>query len=693
MTEVPRRHLLVIASTNPAGEISDLDAVARRLHAVMIDPTAGACVPGLPDGESLKVGDLEIEDVRRHIKTAVAYAAQAHATLVLALLGHAFIPGEEPSLYFMASDSVVADRLSAIHVNNLLVEATDQFGVNGVVGVIDTCHAGAAAAGSGSTTGNRAGRNRVAMLLAATASQLAYDLALSRHLTDLLESGLVDAGARIDVATAAGHINARVVQHNVVFHTADGDPGPASALWLGHNRRHPSGPPGAGGLLGSRGRRALRDALALVDDPGFTPAADARSPGDLEDLADSLAALPDSVGRNRAATVVRDLTIAMHTTAFIRRRLSVGLTRDRLCAALRFALPHRSPADLITETDFVEEIALVYPVGADDCRSEMAHFIVSLSDSGGLDATDSDLRGWTDTIMAAVPSGDAWRRVEARRLTRDLRLAITMHGSTANGWPEALEAWLLGDDDVPPHETFGCRPAQRPGVATTARDPEQTDVERTLREVVDWAEDLVEEIQSEGVVVRFNRVDIALSTRLLLSWRPAEVVHGMRLGVDYDVLHHWSRRADPRIRRHASKRLRAIADAANRTTPGARVAVIDWLDATDTADIAGLKQRLESGEFLRGLGVAHNLTGNERLADLLLTYAPILVWTSSDEPFSGTDRQAATNSWHRLPEGFLEAYRNRWNGTLDDVLADLDFVWDDTQWLKFCHEYSSWPPS
>ena len=118
---------------------------------------------------------------RALIRDAIRYAAERQATLVLAFLGHGTIPGDESSLYYMAPNSVPQDRTLAVNVPVLLTEAADAAGVDGLIALLDTCHA---AGGTVDTvlTGVRDGQVRYEMLMASGATEEAYDLAFSREL-------------------------------------------------------------------------------------------------------------------------------------------------------------------------------------------------------------------------------------------------------------------------------------------------------------------------------------------------------------------------------------------------------------------------------------------------------------------------------------------------------------------------------
>ena len=173
-----RRHALVVASQcENEFTLTCLDKAARDLDAALRDSDIGACEPGLESGESLLLGPTRAADITARIGKAIDYAAASNAVLVLALLGHGFIPGENPALYLMGWDSVDQDTSSAVNVRELLAQAANKSGVRSVIGIIDTCTAAAGVPPmSDLMTGTRGGHTRLQLLMAALVNQTAYDM-------------------------------------------------------------------------------------------------------------------------------------------------------------------------------------------------------------------------------------------------------------------------------------------------------------------------------------------------------------------------------------------------------------------------------------------------------------------------------------------------------------------------------------
>lgn len=197
MPDISRRHLLLVASQcESMPHLEHLKEAADTLHQVLTDRSLGQCQSGLPDGRSLLCGELDADSVRQEIRSAIEHASRHAATLVLCLLGHGFVPGEgDPTLYLMTWHSVSGIRRAAVNVAELLLEAADHPGVNGVLAVVDTCHAAAAVSAlPGLLNGTRAGRAPFAVLAAATAPQEAFDLCFSRSLAQVLREGTPHSG-------------------------------------------------------------------------------------------------------------------------------------------------------------------------------------------------------------------------------------------------------------------------------------------------------------------------------------------------------------------------------------------------------------------------------------------------------------------------------------------------------------------
>ncbi|NUR62801.1 MAG: hypothetical protein HOV87_29720, partial [Catenulispora sp.] len=272
------RHLMVIASQcSTMGEpLAELEPAAHALHTVLSDPELGGCAPGLPDGRSLAVLAAGQDNgwVYATVRRAIDHAAACRATLVLALLGHGFIAGDDPTLYFMTPDSAEDVRDSAVNVGELLVEACDRQGVAGVVAVVDTCNAAGAAIGLDRlAVGVRRGRSSLALLMASAVGQPSRRLRLSRELAAALNTGSPDAAAELFVADVAGPI--RASGQTVVLRTQAGEPDGEARLWLAANRMRAADryqdPGWEPGVVGRDGAARLAALLREVDPAAELP--------------------------------------------------------------------------------------------------------------------------------------------------------------------------------------------------------------------------------------------------------------------------------------------------------------------------------------------------------------------------------------------------------------------------------------
>ncbi|WP_329178011.1 NACHT domain-containing protein [Streptomyces sp. NBC_01477] len=190
--EGPARHLLVLATQcRSQYRLDALPQAAAELRDALLDPARGGCVPALPDGRALLGGDDEVDydNARLALGSAMERAGQAGATLVLALLGHGFTPGDVSKLYFMTADSTER-RDNALNVQDLLAGAVESTGTGGVVALLDTCNAASGVLSvEDLVAGPRRGRGGLSVLTATGAHQPAYDMRFSRELARLLTDG------------------------------------------------------------------------------------------------------------------------------------------------------------------------------------------------------------------------------------------------------------------------------------------------------------------------------------------------------------------------------------------------------------------------------------------------------------------------------------------------------------------------
>ncbi|WP_097868526.1 hypothetical protein [Streptomyces sp. rh34] len=676
MSEGPRHLLVVAPQCSSMQKLTRLGEAASSLYDALAHPDLGDCAPGLPgDRSSLIVGDgLTSTEIRKVIVEAIRYAEDKRATLVLALLGHGFVPGSTNTLYLMGDDSAEDATERAVNVGELLAAAANKPDIPSVLGIVDTCHAaGAAPPGQDLTGGAGNGRTRLAVLMASSVSQQAFDLSFSRKLARLIRDGVPGAGPRLGVDDVQGALRGSVVGQDVTVSQHDGEPLAGERVWVTHNTRvHNT----AGGLVGPMARADLAEAFGAL-------AADVPSPAVPHDVKSALGSLElleglrPSPARDRAEEAVRFLLIALRTVGFLRDWLGGELTTARLRHALRLllaserrALPSALPE--FTDIAIVDQLVFDHPVTRRDGKPSVAAFVVRLGLASGKDLGSPELLAWARSVDAQQELNDAVTKALDDREDHQLRLAVSLDSSLTGGWPEAVSAWLLQNGELLDRRDFSCPTVDRGGA------------EAAIEEAADWAE-----AHAEALGLRLRRLDIAVPSAVLLEWRPEEAGRALRFGVQYDVVLHWSRRLTPdpllrRIQGSVSERWEEIAACTG--------VPVDWLDDTDTVDRPPLQDRLRNGHYRRGIGLMHHTGLDDQLMEILLSYTPVLLWPQGVEGFPASRHSCLEPRWLTMPEGLGHAYRQQWRGEHAGHFADLRAVWDDREWLRFCRRVRATVP-
>ncbi|MCS0639482.1 hypothetical protein NX801_28380 [Streptomyces sp. LP05-1] len=734
------RHVLVIGAQCPAlGLLDELEQAARALHDALTAPWVGACEKDRVSGATLLCGaGITQSEVERAVREAGRQAASAGALLVVALLGHGMAAGGR--LYFMAGDSEEETPLSAVDVKALLGQVLDTAGVDGLIALVDTCHAAGAVPDLGAlATGIRRGEVRLSLLMGAGADQEAYGLRFSRTVTRVLQHGIAGAGETLSPAAVAEAVRADggAPGQSIVQLGFDGAQWPAARLWLARNVRHAF--PAPGSLLGEIGREELARALAPLDDhavpvpaggpegfpdtsavPGLPgaglpdaavfPEAGGRAgagaggapaagttwaelaravttPGDLAALRAPLAALPPPE-RDWARGVFDALDAAVRTADLLTAWPgTAALTSPMLLRALGAVRPaSASAAPLPVSTggellrDAVEYVLLRAPRTGGRRLAPVAEFVAGLARETGVDPHEPRLRAWAAGIGAGIDLNDALARQREHHRDLRLRLILSLHAAVGDDWPESLAAWLLDEGTVRHREEFPCaqdRPGVEQGIGTALR----------------WATRLASSLETP-----LRRVEIAAPAPLLVQWRPEETDFGMRLGAEHDVVLRWSDRIQPPdhlwwINDKARKALRAM-DSSTDTVRA------DWLGEPDTRHVRELRDRLMNAPRSRALGLAHRPPQLRDLMETLLASSPIVLWTDEDLPVPDEVRGYLDAHWHLLPLEFCQVYRESWHRRTPDAgplpsaecagppgrtrLAALRSVWDGHDWLDFC---------
>lgn len=422
--------------------------------------------------------------------------------------------------------------------------------------------------------------------------------------------------------------------------------------------------------VGTYGARELAAALREVYPGRDIPASvDAKV---LWDIGGELGAIPPSPGRLRAERLISRLLDAHRTVLFLRRFMPESLTTRRLLRALAAtgsATGSTAGAvrqlGLSSEADIVEYVALSSPYVERANGSRLVRFVLELIENAELDCGRDEVREWATSVNGLVAYNDELA-VRSRRLAeRRLRLIVSLHYSLTDDWPEALGAWLLYDEDVHDHQDFSCR-------------PDRAGAEEALSEAVEWAMG-----QADDLNLPLERIEVAAPARMLLDWRPEEVICGARLGIDHTVFPRWSQRLDQSLAmRHATrialKRLRKIAECA----AGSR---LNWLFPPQLIDLSELREEFQSGRYIRGIGLVEHPGKNPELLELVMQFSPILLWPKEGR-LTAAHQDTIDVHWERLPDAFLGAYRDTWANADGGPLADIRAVWDDEEWLAFCQK-------
>ena len=237
-----QRRALVIGSQCAARpRLGFLPELAGELCEVLTDPTLGGCAPALPDRPSGGlVQDLTREEVLDALDEAFRAADRAGATLLIALLGHGVARGDD--FYYLTVDAPGRGNYRRdVHLSHHLKEAlSDAADLDGLIVLLDTCHAGVAAQQAATGWGEVGlGRDvRRYELLSASADGPAYNGDFTRTLIEVLRRGVPAAGSTVDARDlrapllqgAAAQRPQRVTVDGGGW-AQDGDQG----LWLAHN--------------------------------------------------------------------------------------------------------------------------------------------------------------------------------------------------------------------------------------------------------------------------------------------------------------------------------------------------------------------------------------------------------------------------------------------------------------------------
>ncbi|MFE2292389.1 hypothetical protein [Streptomyces sp. NPDC059452] len=677
MTDRQRRHVLVVgAQCRSMATLTRLEEAARELHTVLTDPARGGCAHRTGERGSLLVGaELTPEDVREALREAVRQARADNSVLVVALLGHGFTPPQQSDLYYMVAGSTTDSGMSALNVGQLLTEAVDEPGVDGVIALIDTCHATGAMPDARRIAGGvKAGRTRLSVVTAAAADQTARGMRLSFALADVLRDGIAGAGPAVYAdSRLTDALRERIMGQAVGRFEYDNDPFAAEGMWLARNVH--SAPSTAGGVVGPLGRQDLEEAVSMWRGDGLrlpTPLTLAGF-GELDTFTREreVDGSADPRWHDRVRHVVATLLRCAGTVELLNTVLASVLTSDLLREARRLSgLPAEAEGTELLRG--LVEYAALRAVGADEpLWKASARFLAALAQVSGSDDVATRLRKWARELGAVTEFNDALTEFTRRRQEGELRLVVSLAGALTD-WPEEVDAWLVGTGEpLPVHRRFACASPDRAGTG------------KAIGTALTWARAL---LPAPATLVN---VDVAAPAHLLARWQPEESKVGLRLlGVNHDVVVRWSGRMDPadesaEMNDAARKALRSMAACA--TVP------VEWIGAAALGDHEALELGLSTGRYDTVVGLDHHPDALQDVLEQLLPYAPIILWPRqdarpSDDGLAGLVRQ----HWQSLPHGLPDAYRNRWSeqhAGCVTCLGDVRAIWHDEAWLEFCRPF------
>lgn len=198
MIDVGERRALVIASQCASlNLLSFLPEAAKDVAEALLDPEVGGCVPALADGRRMLVDPtmVELDDA---VAEAFERASEDEATLFIALVGHGDYADDD--FYFLTKDTTdpVNSRNSFLLAQRIKELLGRYSLLDGLVILLDTCHAGIAAQQAATRwiriVGEAGKRFEV---LTASDERTAADGCFSRSLAKILRAGRPELGERV----------------------------------------------------------------------------------------------------------------------------------------------------------------------------------------------------------------------------------------------------------------------------------------------------------------------------------------------------------------------------------------------------------------------------------------------------------------------------------------------------------------
>ncbi|WET82161.1 FHA domain-containing protein [Amycolatopsis sp. QT-25] len=180
--------------------LSFLPDAGRQVSTALLDPEIGGCVPALEDGRGLLVDPtmVELDDA---LVAAFERASEDEATLFLSLVGHGEYADDD--FYFLTKDTgLPVDSRGSFLFAQRIKELLGRYSMlDGLVILLDTCHAGIGARQAGQRWLRIVGEaGKRFDLLTASDDRVAANGCFSRSLVSVLRSGHAEFGERVRCA-------------------------------------------------------------------------------------------------------------------------------------------------------------------------------------------------------------------------------------------------------------------------------------------------------------------------------------------------------------------------------------------------------------------------------------------------------------------------------------------------------------
>ncbi|MFH8737615.1 tetratricopeptide repeat protein [Streptomyces sp. NPDC017964] len=251
-----RRALVIGSQCAALGRLSFLPQVAEDLAALLTDPRLGDCESALEPGPLLV--DPSWTTMITAVQKAFRTANDSESTLVLALLGHGIANDED--FYFLPRNGTGSgSSYKDVFLSQLLKEELRNAAyLDGLLVLLDTCHAGVGAAQAAKWQEVGLGRHlRRYEMVTASADRPAYGGKVTKALIDVLRCGIPAAGTTIDARYLGDPLWQAAPDQRPQRITRDGggwrQPGD-EGLWWAHNAAHDVTANGAGALGAVRDR-------------------------------------------------------------------------------------------------------------------------------------------------------------------------------------------------------------------------------------------------------------------------------------------------------------------------------------------------------------------------------------------------------------------------------------------------------